>query len=657
MAADPSPADAVAAEATPADARRAAWIATAFGVWIVCGLLLVLWAIQSGRSPDPAASVYHIPFYLGLAALGAFAIGRLVRAIRRGAGWRQAFPPGYGSLGAGLLAGLAALILDVGWREGVGIGFGIEGVFAPSRILVAVAVVLIAITPLRAALQLGAVAVPRVAVVLSGALALAAVSWVGGFQPAQSPWMERSGQFAWGNSEIWVMEADGSRQTRLVEEADPEVGLGYASWSPDGSRIGYSRFTIPDADNARSDAAVWTVNPDGTDARMVVDGEGMQWIPRFSPDGAWVAYTQDPIGGPWVNSGPVGPGLGAGPGGGGAAGPLTVPTPNADIWRVAANGGGSPERLTDSPGDDRAPVYSPDGSQILFDSTRDGNTEIYVMDAEGGNQRRLTNDPADDWGATWSPDGTFIAFNSFRNGLFDIWIMHADGSGLRQVTMGSPGDGRVAPSWSPDGSRIAYTYRLDDRPGEIWSVEAAGGDELNLSRSPQSADEMWTGGWGPDGRIVFSRGIANIAETSGLVRQDLGVAAMLLSVLVAAAVVVAVARTGPPFGSFTLLMGIGMILVAAPIEAWRFIPVGVVTGLVADIATYAGPARWRSRIAGAAASGAFVLATAGVVLATTGLGWTPTLLLGVATAAAALGWGVGALGDSSAATGAGSGDA
>ena len=283
---------------------------------------------------DVAASEYHLPLYLGIGALTVYCGVRLVRAIRRGDGWRAALPPGYGSLGLGLLATLAALILDVGWREGVGIGGGIEGGLAPSRVAVAIAVVLIAITPLRAALQLGVGRVPRVAALVSAALVLGVVGFGGRFQPAVNPWLERAGEFPWSSSEIWVMEGDGSRQTRLVEEADPEVGLGYASWSPDGSRIGYTRFTIPDLDDTRTDAAVWTVNPDGTDAHEVVDGEGMQWIPRISPDGAWIAYTQEPIGGPWVNSGPVGPGLGAGPGGG-AAGPLTVPQPNADIWRVA----------------------------------------------------------------------------------------------------------------------------------------------------------------------------------------------------------------------------------------------------------------------------------------------------------------------------------
>jgi Tol biopolymer transport system component len=644
MAAEPS-----TAQTNSTRPDLAPWIALLFGAWIAGGLLLVLWAIEHGLTGDPVASIYHLPIYLGLAALTLLCGVRAGRAVRHRAGWRTAFRSEYATLGIGLVVLLAALVLDLGWREGVGIGSGIESGLAPSRTAVAIGVVLIAIAPLRAALTPGGDRVPRIAMLVSAGLALGVMGWGGRFQPAVSPWMERSGEFLWGSSEIWVMEGDGSLQTRLVEEADPEGGLGYASWSPDGSRIAYTRFDTPDQDSTRTDAAVWIVAANGTGARAIVDGDGMQWIPRFSPDGAWIVYTQEKIGGPWSNPGPVGPGLGAGPAGGGAVGPLTVPLPNADIWRIAADGGGVPQRLTDSPGDDRAPVYSPDGTQILFDSTRDGNTEIYAMDVDGEDQRRLTNDPEEDWGASWSPDGTKIAFNSYRTGAFEIWVMSADGSGLRQVTFGSQTSKEaVTPSWSPDGTRIAYNTRGGNRPNEIWSVAADGGDALNLSRSPHSTADLWTGGWGSDGRIVFSRGLPGAAEASPLVRENLGAAGILLSVALLAAVVVAVARTAPPFGSFTLMLTLALAIVAAPVEGWRFVPVGVVSGLAVDIAIYRSSPAMRGRIAGATVGAAFVLATGGVVLATTGLGWTPTLLLGIALAAAAIGWGAGALAGGSA---------
>ena len=67
------------------------------------------------------------------------------------------------------------------------------------------------------------------------------------------------------------------------------------------------------------------------------------------------------------------------------------------------------------------------GAQIAFTSYRDGNGEIYVMDADGGNLRNLTRNPALDWGPAWSPDGGRIAFTSNRDGNFEIYVMDAKG--------------------------------------------------------------------------------------------------------------------------------------------------------------------------------------------------------------------------------------
>jgi len=100
--------------------------------------------------------------------------------------------------------------------------------------------------------------------------------------------------------------------------------------------------------------------------------------------------------------------------------------------------------LTNSPGGDFDPAWSPDGRRIAFYSARGGNKEIYVMDADGGNIRNLTNDPKTDGRPSWSPDGQSIAFNSDRDGDHEIYIMDADGSNQRSLTNNSAGD------WGPD---------------------------------------------------------------------------------------------------------------------------------------------------------------------------------------------------------------
>jgi hypothetical protein len=227
----------------------------------------------------------------------------------------------------------------------------------------------------------------------------------------------------------------------------------------------------------------------------------------------------------------------------------------------------------------------------------------------------------------------------------DIWVMRADGSSPRRVTFSAGGGAAVTPTWSPDGSRIAYSYHEEvNAPGEVWSVLALGGDARNLSRSPQSADEVWTGGWGSNDKIVFSRGLQEGPEASDLAHNDLGVVAMLFTAALLAAIVVAVIQAGAPFGSFTLLVTVGMVIVAIPVDAWRFVPVGPATGLAIDVALYLSSAGLRCRVAGAVGCSAFVLATGLTVLATDLLFWTPTLLVGVAVGAGVIGWSIGAIG-------------
>ena len=108
-----------------------AWIALGFGLWITGGLILVLWALEHGQTDDAFASIYHLPIYLGLAAVCLYCGGRVALAVRRGAGWRQALPAGYGSLGIGAAAAAIGLVVELGWREGIGIGPGIGETMAP----------------------------------------------------------------------------------------------------------------------------------------------------------------------------------------------------------------------------------------------------------------------------------------------------------------------------------------------------------------------------------------------------------------------------------------------------------------------------------------------------------------------------------------------
>ena len=203
---------------------------------------------------------------------------------------------------------------------------------------------------------------------------------------------------------------------------------------------------------------------------------------------------------------------------------IAVGDPSAsdtEIFSMNPNGTGLTQ-LTANDTQDFNPAWSPDGTEIVFESRRDDpNGEIYKMAANGFNQRRLTNNAADDFDPAWSPGGTKIAFVSSRSGNDNVYTMNAvdnnnDGNGdnLKRLTKNLEND--LAPAWSPNGKKIAFTsFRAGNY--EIYTMkpqpEGKTNRPVNLSRNPTAHDE--SPNWSPDGtHIVFtsSRGISSDFE-------------------------------------------------------------------------------------------------------------------------------------------------
>lgn len=137
---------------------------------------------------------------------------------------------------------------------------------------------------------------------------------------------------------------------------------------------------------------------------------------------------------------------------------------------------------------------------IVFSSLRDGNPELYLIDATGSDLRRLTQSPGDDWSPAWSRDGRQIAFTSSRDatvaGVHNIYIMDADGSNVRRLTYNLAWDEYA--DWSPDGSRLAFVTTADDN-AEILVAPAYGGDAQRLTYTYWNERNP---AWSPDGSLL-----------------------------------------------------------------------------------------------------------------------------------------------------------
>jgi uncharacterized repeat protein (TIGR01451 family) len=265
-----------------------------------------------------------------------------------------------------------------------------------------------------------------------------------------------------GNREIYVMQADGSGQTRLTFNSAVDW---YPAWSPDGSKIAFTS----DRDG---NWEIYVMNINGKEQRNLTQNPGNDWAPDWSPDGKKIVFVSDRDG-------------------------------NEEIYVMNADGTNQ-VRLTYNNADDRDPVWSPDGTKIAFYSNRDGNWEIYVMNADGSNQTRLTYNPARDGHPAWSPDGTKIAFDSDRDGNSEIYIMNADGTNQTRLTFTPGNEGGVA--WSPDGTKLVFHAFHDDN-WEICMINADGTMYSNLTQYPMGND-FWPD-WRPYGMGVCGGPLAD----------------------------------------------------------------------------------------------------------------------------------------------------
>lgn len=161
--------------------------------------------------------------------------------------------------------------------------------------------------------------------------------------------------------------------------------------------------------------------------------------------------------------------------------------------------GSSLTQLTNSIEDDTEPSWSPDGKRIAFTSLRDGNKEIYLMNAGGTNQTRLTINSGIDAFPKWSRDGR-ITFTSNRAGQTGVYVMDVTGGNTTKLITMEAGQA----TWSPDGKRFSFVGTSAEKiDGHFqFQIFLADADSSNVKMLTRSPDSTFGPCWLPDGQSI-----------------------------------------------------------------------------------------------------------------------------------------------------------
>jgi TolB protein len=253
-----------------------------------------------------------------------------------------------------------------------------------------------------------------------------------------------------------LMDQDGARARYLTDGANLVLT---PRFSPTKQEIIYLSYDRPN-----QPPSVHILNIDSDQREALGRFPGMQYAPRFSPDGNSVLIT------------------------------MTQEEGNSDIFSMDL-GTRRLTRLTHTAGIDAAASFSPDGSRIVFESKRSGTQQLYVMNASGSDPRRISTGKGRFATPVWSPRGDLIAFTRILGGQFHIGTMRPDGTEARILDSAYHAEG---PTWSPNGRVLAYfkqdsarDRRVGYSPG-LWQVNIIGGAPRRIATETDASDPAWS---------------------------------------------------------------------------------------------------------------------------------------------------------------------
>ena len=172
---------------------------------------------------------------------------------------------------------------------------------------------------------------------------------------------------------------------------------------------------------------------------------------------------------------------------------------NVELY-LSDNEGVAQSRLTNTTANNINAMFGPDNQSVIFQSDRNGNWDIYLIDIDG-TERQLTTDTSDDVNPYWSPDKDWIVFQSNRSGTWDIYLLNV-ATGNEYTVTDVPYD-IAFPSWSPNGEQLAY---LADWGGnwDLYVSDLQGGNVQRLTSFGNAGNVSWS----PDGdRLAYQVGL------------------------------------------------------------------------------------------------------------------------------------------------------
>ena len=244
-----------------------------------------------------------------------------------------------------------------------------------------------------------------------------------GDQESNPRWSPDGAQIAYQGygGQIDLVNQDGTNLREFF--FDSGVGTTGFGWSPDGTEIAVSWFDC--FDGLPCGSRIEKLNSTTGAYTTILTTEDFVSGADWSPDGTFIAFTRQ-----------------------------------FQIHVIRPDGTGLAQVAPGSPGDNHSPSWSPNAQKIAFVSSRDGNQEIYVMNADGTAQTRLTDNTSFEGSPRWSPDGTKIIFETDRDDDQEIYVMDANGSNQTRVTNALGYDS--APDWQADsGFRLRATQDGD----------------------------------------------------------------------------------------------------------------------------------------------------------------------------------------------------